>query len=206
MTALLAVVFSMMLMPQVEAQPADSTVRAFLHPSSRMWIDGSSSVNRFTCRTGAFDGRAVLPGGAVSIDEAEVVIRVPVRTLDCGQRRMNADLQQAMRADTYPHIRFELDDVTVAPRSTTEVGRRTVVEGRLTIAGVQRTLTLGVTVTEVEEGIFELEGHIPLRMTDFGIDPPSPFMGLVRVTDQIIVRFQLYAGLCGDRAIVGRCV
>jgi hypothetical protein len=43
------------------------------------------------------------------------------------------------------------------------------------------------------DGTYQATGSLPLLMSDFGIDPPTAMFGLIKVHDQITVRFKLIA-------------
>jgi hypothetical protein len=61
--------------------------------------------------------------------------------------------------------------------------------GRLSIAGVTRTLKMPVTVKALEDQQFEISGSTKIRMTDFGVTPPTAIFGLLRTGDQITIHF-----------------
>jgi polyisoprenoid-binding protein YceI len=155
---------------------------------SEIWLEGRSTVDRFTCHATDFDGSAEIRGEAT----VRVNLAIPVKDLDCGRRRMNSDLQDALQADKHPEIRFSLIDVK--PEKEVEPGlHRLRVTGTLTMAGAQRRITFIATGRQDGSGRLAGTGSVDLKMTDFGIDPPSALLGLVRAHDDIRVRFNLVA-------------
>ncbi|GIV59584.1 YceI family protein [Rhodocaloribacter litoris] len=178
--------------------------RVVLAEESRLWIEGQTSVNRFACEARSFAGEGVLAGGNVlsgspakrgasrGIQRHVARLVVPVRQFDCGKDRMNADLYEALKAETHPEIVFELEEAeVVGPRRDSTVALR--VDGRLRIAGVENDITLTVTAWPAGAGRYRARGGYPLRMSDYGVDPPRALLGLIRVQDQIVVRFDLVA-------------
>jgi hypothetical protein len=181
--------------------PPLATHRFVLSPESRIWIDGSSTVNAFTCEAAEVEGflthaspdvqAAPQP---VSIHEARGMLTVPVRTFDCGQRRMERDLYEALKADAFPEIRYELLDADVLTAPETERGTYVLrVTGRLTVAGTTRTVETTVRGERRPDGRLRATASQPLMMTDFGIDPPTALLGLVRARDHLVVRVDLVA-------------
>lgn len=169
--------------------------RVVLLPGSQLWIDGSSTVNSFTCDANEIFGYGVLEDARNDRD-AEVEIAVPVRQFDCGKRRMNQDMYEALKADEYPTIEYVLDDarlLTGVPEPGDEFSIQT--RGRLTIAGAEREITMVVKGERLSDGTYRVEGSEPLAMSDFGVDPPTALLGLVKAHDRIVVRFDLVAGL-----------
>lgn len=168
--------------------------RVTLLPESRLAISGTSTVNRFTCATDEVDGEGRIPLDAaprVRAEQSEAWLRVPVETFDCGNRRMNGDFLDALKAKEHPEIRFELADVDLG--DTVGDDRRVLAMGQLTIAGNARQVSVELLGRQAGDGRLVAEGSVPLRMTDFGIDPPTALMGLIKAHDHIVVRFDLVA-------------
>lgn len=178
------------------AQMATSQIRLRLAEESQLWIEGSSSVNTFTCDAGTIDGTGFLETEA-SPDSREAVaeLTVPVQQFDCGKSRMNQDLYDALKAKTYPQIRFRLSKAELAA-PTTDTGAYPLplrVTGRLTIAGEERPVTLAVQGHQQPNGTYQATGSLPLLMSDFGVDPPTALLGLIKAHDAITVHFNLIA-------------
>lgn len=192
----LALIMLILVTQTVEAQ----NVEARVEPGSAIMIDGTSSVNSFTCTADDVDGRATLQSAGAPARQADVVVVVPVRDFDCGKRRMNSDMHAALKADRFPAITFELERASVEERVGHE-GRFVHdlnVQGRISIAGTERSIILPVRGRQTEDGTFRVTGEVQLKMTDFGIDPPTALLGLVQAHDDIVVRFDIKASVIGD--------
>jgi hypothetical protein len=63
----------------------------------------------------------------------------------------------------------------------------------LTIAGTERLVSLTVQGQQRANGAYQATGSLPLLMSDFGIDPPTAMLGLIKAHDEITVRFKLIA-------------
>lgn len=174
-------------------QGADAQPRVTLADESQLWIEGSSSVNTFTCAAGTVDGTGIFARPSAPRDvTAEVWI--PVRQLDCGKARMNNDLYTALNAQVHPHILFRLDEAHLVTSATDDDGMSYLrATGQLTIAGVERTIALNLQGHQRPDGTYRATGSLPLRMSDFGIDPPTALLGLIKAHDRITVRFDLIA-------------
>lgn len=189
---------------------------------SRVWIEGTSTVNDFTCSTKQIEGHARLsleeqkqpppsePQAALDTSGSQyslpstapespiVQARVPVRALDCGKRRQNEDLYEAMKASEHPAIRYEIvnAEVVAAPDTSRD---HYVVEaiGNLTIAGETRTVRLTLDGRRLDDGRIHARGSLPMQMTDFNVDPPTAMLGLIRVRDSVTVHFDITAAPAG---------
>lgn len=165
---------------------------------SRIWIEGSSNVNTFECVAGTFEGEASSSStegqSLPTPDHWEVRVSVPVRDLDCGQRRMNRDLFESLKAEDHPNIRFEyLRTLHVEPDLDWDRRIQLQVEGDLEVAGVTRTIRIHATGTRSDEGSLTIEGEKGILMSDFSIDPPTGLLGLIRAHDQLTVHFRIVA-------------
>lgn len=177
---------------------APSASEAFVvGDGSRFWIDGTTSVNRFTCGAsqvvgfGTVESDTVEAGGGEA--EVDAVVVVAVRGFDCGIRQMNSDFYEALKGREHPAVRFALHraEVVAPPGGDGWAGLRAW--GTLALAGAERPIIVRAEGRRFAGGRVELRGTHALRMTDFNIDPPRGPLGLVRAHDQITVRFDLVA-------------
>lgn len=67
-----------------------------------------------------------------------------------------------------------------------------MVTGRMTVAGVERPVRMLVRMDELPNGTRKATGSVPILMTDFGITPPRPWMGILRAANEVLVRFEIY--------------
>lgn len=155
-----------------------------LSDSSRLAILGTSTVNSFECKAEEVVGTGILNGGSKS--QAHIEVRVP--DLDCGKRRMNRDLQEALRGDEFPLITFDLQFAErVDSLDTIQV------VGTLSLAGVSRDINVVLQAERRSDGSVRGWGKKHLRMTDFDVDPPTALFGMVKAHDEIEIVFDLKA-------------
>jgi hypothetical protein len=156
---------------------------------SQFWIDGSSTVNDFTCAAANIEGR-----GLVTRERVLATVAVPVRTFDCGVRAMNRDFYRALRSSEHPEIHFTLNGAEVLAESAAS-GEWTPLRafGTLQLAGASRSITIAAEGRELGDGSVQIRGSHDLRMSHFEVEPPTAMLGLVRAHDEITVRFDLRA-------------
>lgn len=175
--------------------------RLILAPESRLWIEGTSTVNAFTCRAAEVDGYGFLKDDAplAAANRAEAAqaggeVVVPVRSFDCGKRMMNRDFYDALKAKAHPQIRYSLESAEVLrPARVADAPFEIRATGRLEIAGAARRIVTTATGRRLAEGQYRIEGRQALLMRDFGVDPPTAFLGLIKARERIVVRFDLVA-------------
>jgi hypothetical protein len=128
--------------------------------------------------------QALRPGGLEAFDLA-----IPVATLTSPDHGVDAHIQDSLKAETHPEIRFQLRSVQIRPDDAMGFAHRSAV-GMLTVAGVEREVTLDIKVVPAGTSLM-LEGRTDLLMTDFGVVPPRGLLGLLKTDPVIHVRFYL---------------
>jgi polyisoprenoid-binding protein YceI len=98
---------------------------------------------------------------------------------------------KAMKADKHPLITFRLDSYTVGAAA----GGTTVTSaGILSVAGVERPIDMVLDVSE-HAGALRVRGTSDLLMTEFGIKPPTMFMGMLKTGDKVTIAFDVQLAL-----------
>lgn len=168
---------------------------------SRLWIEGRSNVNQFECQAENYSGEALLPeleNQTTLLTQASellfVKIDVEVDSIDCGQKKMNNDLRKALKADSFPEITFVFEEANVLSEpQTLDDAFEVEVHGLLTIAGNTRKISFLTDAYYQNEQRVRAVGKTTINMTDFGVEPPSALMGLIRANEELTVNFDLIA-------------
>ena len=167
-------------------------------PGSRMWIEGTSTLNDYTCKTNDVVGYGevdqVPDSNAGSAGKDKAYLTIMVQSLNCGKELMNEDMYNAMKSKKFPFIRYELLGAHLISDADSAGGwfkLRTI--GNLSIAGDTSKVEITMDVKEIKNGIYRLVGSKSLMMKQFGIIPPSHFFGLIRAHEQLTVHFDLLA-------------
>lgn len=168
-----------------------SQVSYTLEPQSRLWLDVTATIGEFTCETGDVRGYAHLSGDTSK--QGEVSVWGLVNTLDCGNSMMNEDMYNAMNADRYPTIEYELIQAKAISDSTIDGWFMLKTTGSLTINGVSNQIEMVVRVKALSGNQFRLIGTKTLSMHDFNIIPPTALWGLIKAHDTLVVNFDLIA-------------
>lgn len=169
---------------------------------SRLWIEGSSNVNQFECRAEEYAGEATLPGTENSPSSPltatnellSIKIDIQVDSIECGKRKMNQDLQKALKAEQFPEITFLFQEANIIsePRNTGD-GFQLEVRGLLTVAGTTKEINFTTEAYYTGKNRVRAQGGTTINMTDFGVQPPTALMGLIRANEELTVNFDLIA-------------
>jgi len=180
-----------------------------LEKGSALWLTGTSTLHDYESRTAepvltitreatapAPDNGAALAALLRESQVHGVELSVPVKSLHSHKDGLDKNLWKTLRADEFPSIRFRMTNYTVDAKSSGDTLQIQAV-GRLTVSGVERPDTL-VARAWPSGNTLRLEGHEPLRMSTFGIKPPTMMLGTLRVDDRITVHFQFTLTPRGD--------
>lgn len=155
-----------------------------LAKESRIWFEGTSTVRSFKCTApkvaAVVDGDASAAPGEL-IQSASLTISVA--QLECNNGTMNEHMRKALKASTNPDITWKMTSYAVQ-------GSNVALSGRLTIAGKENAIEIRGTGT-TENGVLRFKGSKPLKMTDYGVKPPSLMLGTMKVGDPVTVSFDL---------------
>jgi hypothetical protein len=165
-----------------------------LEPQSRIWVDGKSTVRKFTCKAPVFTVDIDANAGAVSavLSASKAVrsasVRIPVEKMDCGNGTMNEHMLKALKSKDAPTIEFKLASYDVAKGAT---GVQGTLAGTLSLGGVQRQVSVPAQASEAGSGGLRVTGAYELHMKDFGLKPPSLMMGTMKVDELVTVNFDV---------------
>jgi hypothetical protein len=173
-----------------------------IDPASQLRLEGVTNVNRFTC-----DCSDNFPADTYEVirDDRPFIIklrntdfRVTTSKLDCGRKGINKDLHKALKSDSFPQIRIEVETIRL-PEETARLNKTEwttlPVKTQITIAGTRRPLHLNVQAKSLGDGQYQLRSRTEIAMSDFGIDPPRPMFGMIKVEDLISIHFDLKVDL-----------
>ncbi len=166
--------------------------KASILPQSKIFLHGVSNVNSFSCEVCGTDEVTTLnlffssEGKQLLFDENEY--RIPIKNFLCENSRMTADLQEALRMDIYPAMSLELKALSNLPDSTQFPQARL----QISLAGKSNTYDLTYACTRMSENFYHVVLTRDFNMSEFGIDPPTALMGLIKVKEKIEIELDLY--------------
>ncbi|HEY9227102.1 MAG TPA: YceI family protein [Gemmatimonadaceae bacterium] len=189
---------------------AQDLARVPVSPDSKLWIEGTSNLHGWTCRAQELNATVELDAAAAAELTAappkalkRVTLKVPVKALKCGHGAMDNNLYKALNADATPDISYIMATFEAVPGETRDsFSLKTV--GTLTVAGAERSITMEVRATRLADGTVTATGVVPIRMTDFGIKPPTAIFGRLKTGDEVKVNFELTMGARAIAAAAGK--
>ena len=125
--------------------------------------------------------------GQINSETLTAVVTIPVASIKSEHAKMDRLMAEALKAKQYPEIRYELTQATPPANAASF---HVKANGKLTIAGVTRDVTIDVQGTRNADGKYTLIGTAPLKMTAFGIKPPTAMLNTIKTGDDVKVTFR----------------
>lgn len=166
-----------------------------LLPASTLRINGTTNMHEFSCLCNQrFESGEVLvsEGGGRNLCFQKAELAMKAKSLDCGSQGINRDLQLALKSQQYPHIFLRVHEVQVPPAISPGVWVPITVHASLTLAGTQRNVSMHVQLQRQSDRHIRVRGNYELQLLDFGIQPPTAMLGLIKVNNSVSLDFDLY--------------
>jgi len=177
-----------------------SAIRLRLDPASELTIEGTSSLHDFHCKTNKINAYVdVDPGYTKDLTKvarpiAAVKVNIVVKTLTCGNGQMDRNMYNTLKADENQLIKYTLSGYDILDGTASPSAFTANTTGTLVVAGQEKPIAMKINAERLSDGKAVAQGEQKLRMSDFGISPPSFMFGRLKVGDQIKVKFNLKAG------------
>lgn len=191
----------------ISAQAADLT-KLSARAGSKMRVEGTSNIHDWQVESpligGAIDvdnnfpiepGQNVTPGKV----EAKGEVFVTVRSLKSIEKdgkpysdAMDGIMHGKLDTGSSPRITFKLTELTLKEAAKSKDAPYVFdSKGQITVAGVTKDVAMTVNVLPQGDKKVKIMGSVPLKMTDFKIEPPAPKvgLGLIKTGDDVKVIF-----------------
>ena len=168
--------------------PAESTYK--LAQRYTVTIHGTLSIRDWVETVGEVTGEMKAgshAGGGTDLNSIRITMIVRSIRSDMG-KTMDNNTYKALKAEADPEITFRLG----APVTVTAAGGRRqpiALAGQLTLAGVTRPTTLWINELSIGPDSMRFVGEQSIKMTDFGVKPPSALFGTLRVGPVLTINF-----------------
>ena len=143
-------------------------------------VEGTSTLHEWKMESAKISGTIDAP--------AKAIVTIPVASIKSEHAKMDKLMAEALKAKEHPEIRYEMTSATPSQPGGDAFVMKT--QGKLTIAGVTRDVAFDVQGSRNADGRYTLVGHAPIKMTHYGIKPPTAMMGTIRTGDDVKVTFR----------------
>jgi len=147
----------------------DSTLRKFSSSSSKIKVRGTAQSEQQS---------PLFPWTPTKLD-----ISIDVKSLKSDSATLDEHLYENIKAEKFPLIEVSLNKFRFENKTV-------FAAGTLAIAGVSKAVELQA-VYETVDGKLNFKGSYALKMSDFGIQPPTMMMGTIKTADNIEIIFNV---------------
>jgi polyisoprenoid-binding protein YceI len=159
-------------------------------PDVSVKVLGSSNVHDWTMTSTVMESQ-----GEFKIEGSELRglsafgFSVAFKNLKSGHSSMDSRTYKSVNAPKYPNVTYKLNSATV---TTIEKNKYLIkAKGDLTISGKTQPVTLEVTAVINADNTITCSGSEKIKLTDYGIKPPSFMLGTMKVADDLTIQFTL---------------
>jgi hypothetical protein len=158
---------------------------------STVTVNGSSNVHDWQSAA-----KNISVAGSLNVENGELAginsfkIVFPVKGIKSDKGSIMDDKTwDALKAKSCPNITYSMTKLNSITKSGSSYNLST--GGNLTIAGVTKYVTINATAKPLGGGQFQFTGNEKLKMTTYGIDPPTAMFGAMTTGDDIDIRFNI---------------
>lgn len=170
---------------------APYTEKWVIERGSNLCIEGRSNINNFRCDIKEYlqpdtiyvtkDRQGMKPfpvNGGLTID---------IKRFDCHQKHITNDLRKTLKADEQPQLKIRLLDIGYYNGNANNIRGWVSIE----LAGITKKTVVDYQVKHDQPDLLLLNGSRQLKFSDFGLQPPQKLAGLIKVEEELTVKFQL---------------
>lgn len=150
-------------------------------------IEGTSTLHAWKMEGAVIQGQITAPpleqwqnGKAAT----NVAVAIPVTSIRSEHAKMDKLMAEALKAGANPEIRYQQTEAILGDSNGNTFAMTS--RGKLTIAGVARDVELAVNGAR-DGNKYVLTAQVPIRMSDYGIKPPTAMMGTIRTGNDVKV-------------------
>ena len=169
---------------------AQVTYQLAQSPAVFIKVSGKSNIHDWVMTTKGIESQAKfkLDGNNLA-DVTSLSFSVAAESLKSGKSTMDNRTYKTIKADQYPNITYRLTSATVSHISQKNYLVKT--KGELTIAGVTQPINVSVNATVNADNTITCTGTANIKLTDYGIKPPSFVLGTMKVYNDLAIQFTL---------------
>ena len=149
-------------------------------------ITGETNVNDFHLEYRENEFCNVL--GKLESGSSTIQIEIPADQVEADSQVMLNDFLKLINADQYPNITIGIDRNEIEFFAVPESGEKLI---SLSMNGISKQFYCSTLSESCFGNQWCLTGQLQIRLTDFNIEPPHKFLGLVKVQNEIFINFRI---------------
>lgn len=160
-------------------------------------INGESNATDYCCSLGHWEGTQsgkkypyYYSDGIIYMNN--FTVGIPVAHFECDNRIMTRDFRNALGVNEFPNMYLRFEQLQLhAGMEGTQIQKNVKARVTVEIKGVKKQYLINVKEAVFSDYELTISGKLNVKMSAFGIDPPTAMMGMIRVYDDIEIDFNL---------------
>lgn len=156
--------------------------------NSKLVITGTSSIHDWEMVVKDFrcEASMVIKDQSV-IQITDIDFSCKVADMTSNNKIMDGKAHKALGSSKHPEIKFRFEKGDMMNLLDTP----SKMKGNLLLAGIQKPVEVVFSIIAENQNLLKVEGRIPLKMSDFGIEPPTAMMGTLKTGDVVQIIYEL---------------
>jgi polyisoprenoid-binding protein YceI len=160
--------------------------------SSDIKVLGTSNLHdwKMKAQSTSLSAKFDLKPGTNQLTELSALsFTMPVKGLKSDESLMDSRAYSTLKADKYEKIAFNMSSAVVTPGANNQYVVKAT--GNLTISGVTKPVTLVANGVVNPDKTITITGAQKIKMSEFGVKPPTFMLGALKVGDVVTVEYNL---------------
>jgi polyisoprenoid-binding protein YceI len=191
LTALIQVMMAVvifLIMPQLSK--AQATYKLAEGADATIKVLGSSNVHDWTMTATAMESKGTFRVAGKELKGISALsFSVAFKNLKSEHSSMDSRTYKTVNATSFPIVIYKLNTAAVSFVDKNKYLVKT--EGWLAISGVSKPISMDVTAVVNSDNTITCTGSQKIKLTDYGIKPPSFMLGAMKVYDDLTIQFTL---------------
>jgi hypothetical protein len=162
-----------------------------IEKDSNLYFEGRSNISSFSCGITEYLRPDTLCFYRGELNQPVLSVKggltINVNRFNCQQQYMNKDLIKTLKANECPELKIALKTIGNFSKPVKNI-KGTVI---ISLAGINRIMEVDYSVQYIDQNNIRLHGYRQVLFSDFGLTPPRKLAGMVKVEEQINVKFLL---------------
>ncbi|OAQ40269.1 hypothetical protein A5893_04765 [Pedobacter psychrophilus] len=172
--------FNLSAQTSYQSIPANSSIK----------VSGSSNLHDWTMKDEVLTAASafIFKDGKLS-DMTALSFSTKVVNLKSDEDLLNSRAYKALNTEKYSTINFKLTSATVTPLANGHFTIKAI--GKLQISGATKDVVLYADAIQNSDKTISCNGSEKLKMSEYGVKPPTFMLGALKVTDEVTINYNL---------------
>ena len=150
-------------------------------------INGSTNINHFHFEQKLNDQKIIAEDESYS--GQKLAIQIPAHDFEPSNPMMYKDFLNFIKAEEYPYINITIffEQLRLPAGNPQAI----IPKIKVGLAGETQTYKIPGEIFQCKKSGIHLQGKVDINLQDFGLEPPTKFMGMVKVNKEVFINFGL---------------